>query len=71
LKLPEADVATQEDFKALGGDTLTKLDARDDGCGRPRLFPGFAPGNTPARMRQTFASETDSPAPLPNPPISA
>jgi hypothetical protein len=42
LKLPEADVATQEDFKALGGDTLTKLDARDDGCGRPWLFPGFA-----------------------------
>ena len=26
LKLPEADVATQEDFKALGGDTLTKLE---------------------------------------------
>jgi hypothetical protein len=36
------EVKIQEDFKALGGDTLTKLDARDDGCGWPWLFPGFA-----------------------------
>jgi hypothetical protein len=42
LTRPNVEVKIQEDFKALGGDTLTKLDARDDGCGWPWLFPGFA-----------------------------
>ena len=41
------------------------------GVGGLGYFPALLSGNSPARMRQTFASETDSHAPLPNPPISA